>query len=76
MPTEEGYGPCSISRIEAESLIKPDVLSGSADIDSVMEWSFFVTEDALKQLQPSVGRNEESLPLPFNTIRWPSRLPK
>ena len=27
--------------------------------DSAMEWSFFVTEDALKRLQPNVARDEE-----------------
>jgi hypothetical protein len=37
--------------------------------DRAMEWSFFVTEDALKQLQPSVERNEESLLLAFDTHR-------
>ena len=37
--------------------------------DSAMEWSFFVTEDALKQLQPSVEPNEESLLLAFDTHR-------
>ena len=64
MPTEEGaMAPCSISRTEAGSLIKPDVLLGSGDTTA----PFFVTEDALKQLQPSVGRNEESLPLAFDT---------
>jgi hypothetical protein len=37
--------------------------------DSAMEWSFFVTEDALKDLQPSAERNEESLLLAFDTHR-------
>ena len=37
--------------------------------DSAMEWSFFVTEDALKQLQPSAERNEESLLLAFDIHR-------
>jgi hypothetical protein len=37
--------------------------------DSAMEWSFFVTEDALKRLQPSLERNEESLLLAFDTHR-------
>jgi hypothetical protein len=32
-----------------------------------MEWSFFVTEDALKRLQPSLEHNEESLLLAFDT---------
>jgi Protein of unknown function (DUF1488) len=67
--TEEGVGPCSTSRIKAESLIQPDGRSGSGGIDSAMEWSFFVTEDALKQLQPSAERNEESLLLAFDTHR-------
>ena len=35
--------------------------------DSAMEWSFFVTEDALKRLQPSLEHNEESLLLAFDT---------
>ena len=29
--------------------------------DSAMEWSFFVTEEALERLQPNVGHNEASL---------------
>ena len=29
--------------------------------DSAMEWSFFVTENALKRLQPNVERSEASL---------------
>jgi hypothetical protein len=29
--------------------------------DSAMEWSFFVTEDALKRLQPKTGFDEASL---------------
>jgi hypothetical protein len=37
--------------------------------DSAMEWSFFVTEDALKRLQPNTERNEESLLLAFDTNR-------
>jgi Protein of unknown function (DUF1488) len=37
--------------------------------DSAMEWSFFVTEAALKRLQPDLGRNEESLLLAFDTHR-------
>jgi len=37
--------------------------------DSAMEWSFFVIEDALKRLQPSLERNEESLLLAFDTHR-------
>ena len=35
--------------------------------DSAMEWSFFVTEDALKKLQPNVPRDEASLLLAFDT---------
>ena len=34
-----------------------------------MEWSFFVTEDALKQLQPNVPRNEAGLLLAFDANR-------
>lgn len=37
--------------------------------DSAMEWSFFVTEDALKRLQPDVTRHEASLLLAFDTHR-------
>ncbi len=37
--------------------------------DSAMEWSFFVTEDALKRLQPSAECNEESLLLAFDAHR-------
>jgi Protein of unknown function (DUF1488) len=37
--------------------------------DSAMEWSFFVTEDALKRLQPNLERNEASLPLVFDATR-------
>lgn len=37
--------------------------------DSAMEWSFFVTEDALKRLQPNTERNEASLLLAFDTNR-------
>jgi hypothetical protein len=29
--------------------------------DSAMEWSFFVTEDALRRLQPGLLRDEEDL---------------
>ena len=29
--------------------------------DSAMEWSFFVTEEALKRLQPNVPRDEAGL---------------
>ena len=34
--------------------------------DSAMEWSFFVTEEALKQLQPRTERDEASLLLAFD----------
>lgn len=34
--------------------------------DSAMEWSFFVTEEALKRLQPKAERNETSLLLAFD----------
>ncbi|MGA8613085.1 MAG: DUF1488 domain-containing protein [Xanthobacteraceae bacterium] len=37
--------------------------------DSAMEWSFFVTEDALMRLQPKVARDEASLLLAFDTNR-------
>lgn len=37
--------------------------------DSSMEWSFFVTEDALKRLQPRIARDEESLLDAFDTNR-------
>jgi len=37
--------------------------------DSAMEWSFFVTEGALKRLQPNVERSEASLLLAFDTHR-------
>jgi hypothetical protein len=37
--------------------------------DSAMEWSFFVSEDALKRLQPNMERNEESLLLAFDANR-------
>jgi hypothetical protein len=37
--------------------------------DSAMEWSFFVTEEALKRLQPNVARSETSLLLAFDTNR-------
>jgi Protein of unknown function (DUF1488) len=35
--------------------------------DSAMEWSFFVTEDALKRLQPKMARDVPSLLLAFDT---------
>jgi hypothetical protein len=34
-----------------------------------MEWSFFVTEDALNRLQPKVARDEESMLLAFDANR-------
>jgi hypothetical protein len=34
-----------------------------------MEWSFFVTEDALKRLQPNVERDEAGLLLAFDANR-------
>ena len=37
--------------------------------DSAMEWSFFVTEDALKLLQPGVESNETGLLFAFDTHR-------
>ena len=37
--------------------------------DRAMEWSFFVTESALKRLQPNVERSEASLLLAFDTHR-------
>jgi hypothetical protein len=37
--------------------------------DSAMEWSFFVTEDALKRLQPNVPRDEAGLLNAFDANR-------
>src|ERR1700722_17317924 len=37
--------------------------------DSAMEWSFFVTEDALRRLQPEMQRDEESLLQVFDSNR-------
>jgi hypothetical protein len=37
--------------------------------DRAMEWSFFVTEDTLKRLQPNVPRDEASLLLAFDANR-------
>ncbi len=34
-----------------------------------MEWSFFVTEEALKRLQPKIERDEASLLLAFDANR-------
>ena len=36
---------------------------------SAMEWSFFVTEDALKRLQPNMGHDEASLLRAFDDHR-------
>ena len=56
-------------------LIRPDV-PYDFEYDSAMEWSFFVTENALKRLNSNVERSEASLPLAFDTHRaaihlWP-----
>lgn len=37
--------------------------------DSAMEWSFFVTEDALRRLQPNVASDEAGLLHAFDTNR-------
>jgi Protein of unknown function (DUF1488) len=37
--------------------------------DSAMEWSFFVTEDALERLQPNVPRDETGLLDAFDANR-------
>jgi hypothetical protein len=37
--------------------------------DSAMEWSFFVTEDALNRLQPETAGDEASLLLAFDSNR-------
>ena len=37
--------------------------------DSAMEWSFFVTEDALKRLQPNLERDEAGLLVAFDSHR-------
>ena len=37
--------------------------------DSAMEWSFFVSEEALKRLQPNMERDEASLLLAFDDNR-------
>ena len=37
--------------------------------DSAMEWSFFVTEDALKRLQPKLDRDQASLLPAFDARR-------
>ena len=37
--------------------------------DSAMEWSFFVSEDALKRIQPDTGRDEAGLLKAFDSNR-------
>ncbi|MGH9614423.1 MAG: DUF1488 domain-containing protein [Bryobacteraceae bacterium] len=37
--------------------------------DSAMEWSFFVTEDALRRLQPDMPRDAASLLFAFDSNR-------
>jgi hypothetical protein len=37
--------------------------------DSAMEWSFFVTEEALQRLRPRMERDEASLLLAFDANR-------
>jgi len=37
--------------------------------DSAMEWSFFVTEDALRRLQPKLANDEASLLGAFDSNR-------
>jgi hypothetical protein len=37
--------------------------------DSAMEWSFFVTEEALKRLQPNTPRDEAGLLVAFDAHR-------
>jgi len=37
--------------------------------DSAMEWSFFVTEDALRRLQPKLAADEASLLRAFDANR-------
>jgi hypothetical protein len=37
--------------------------------DSAMEWSFFVTAEALERLQPNVARDETNLLRAFDTNR-------
>jgi hypothetical protein len=37
--------------------------------DSAMEWSFFITEEALKRLQPNLAPDEASLLLVFDKYR-------
>jgi len=37
--------------------------------DSAMEWSFFVSEDALKRIEPGMGRDEAGLLKAFDSNR-------
>jgi hypothetical protein len=37
--------------------------------DGAMEWSFYVTEDALKRLQPAMTRDEAALLAAFDSCR-------
>jgi Protein of unknown function (DUF1488) len=37
--------------------------------DNAMEWSFFITEEALNRLQPNVARDEANLLRVFDTNR-------
>ena len=37
--------------------------------DGAMEWSFYVTEDALKRLQPALTRDEAALLAAFDNCR-------
>jgi hypothetical protein len=37
--------------------------------DSAMDWSFFVTEQALRRLEPTAARDEENLLRVFDTNR-------
>jgi hypothetical protein len=37
--------------------------------DSAMEWSFFVTEDALKRMQPTMQQNEAAMLGAFDSNR-------
>lgn len=37
--------------------------------DAAMEWSFFVTEDALKRVQPAMGIDEASMLSAFDSHR-------
>jgi len=37
--------------------------------DSAMEWSFFISEDALKRIQPDMGRDEAGVLQAFDLHR-------